>query len=124
MDIKLILGDITKIPTDVIVNSANPSLMRGGGVCGAIHKAAGIELEKECLELKKSRGIDRLPIGEIIVTKAYNLPTKFVIHTVGPKNNGIDDINFLKKCYTNSIIKADELKANSISFPSDLKNTH
>ena len=98
--------------------------MRGGGVCGAIHKAAGIELEKECLELKKSRGIDKLPIGKVIVTKAYNLPTKFVIHTVGPKNNGLDDINLLKNCYINSIRKADELKVSSISFPAISTNIY
>jgi O-acetyl-ADP-ribose deacetylase (regulator of RNase III) len=117
MKLKLILGDITNIPTDVIVNSANPFLMKGSGVCGAIHKAAGINLEKECLELKKSRSIDKLPIGEVIVTKAYNLHAKFVIHTVGPKNDGKDDLNLLKNCYINSIRKADELKANSIYFP-------
>jgi O-acetyl-ADP-ribose deacetylase (regulator of RNase III) len=113
----LAVGDITKIPVDIIVNSANRSLMRGSGVCGAIHKAAGRELEKECLEIKERLGLAFLPIGEIIVTKAYNLPAKYVIHTVGAKNNGLEDISLIKNCYINSLMKAEDLKASSISFP-------
>ena len=124
MEIRLIKGDITKIPADIIVNSANKSLMRGGGVCGAIHKAAGIDLQIECLELKRKKGIDWLPIGEILVTNAYNLPAKYIIHTVGPKNNGTDDITILRNCYINSIRKADELKVRSISFPAIATNIY
>jgi O-acetyl-ADP-ribose deacetylase len=117
MKIKIIKGDITSIPVDIIVNSANKSLMKGSGVCGAIHTKAGIELVKECMEIKKKQNISFLPIGEIIVTKAYNLPAKYVIHTVGAKNNGREDISLIKNCYRNSLEKAEELKVRSISFP-------
>lgn len=113
--IVLILGDITKIPTDVIVNSANKSLLAGSGVCGAIHKVAGPELEQECLELKKELNIKFLKTGDHIVTKAYRLPAKWVIHTVGPKYN--EDIHLLKWCYIRSIVNADDIGAKSISFP-------
>ena len=123
MKTTLLLADITKTPADVIVNSAHKSLFRGSGVCGAIHKAAGQELEKECLEKKDKLGIKWLGVGEVLVTKAYNLPAKYVIHTVGPKN-GVDDINLLKKCYINSIKKADELQAESISFPAIATNIY
>jgi O-acetyl-ADP-ribose deacetylase len=98
--------------------------MRGGGVCGAIHKEAGIDLEKECMELKRKRGIDWLPIGEAVATKAYDLPAKHVIHTVGPKNNGKDDVSLLKDCYVNSIELADSLGAESISFPAIATNIY
>ena len=124
MKIELIHGDITKIQADVIVNSANRSLMRGGGICGAIHKAAGIEMEKECMEYKKQNNIDWLPIGEVMSTKGHNLPAKHVIHTVGPKNNGKDDINLLKNCYINSIKHADKLGHKSICFPAIATNIY
>lgn len=116
MQIKLIQGDITKHPVDVIVNSANKSLMRGGGVCGAIHKVAGVELEKECLALKQSLGFNWLPVGQTVVTKAHNLPASYVIHTVGPKVTQ-DDVSLLFHCYMNSILEAEKLQASSISFP-------
>ncbi len=117
LTVNMNLGDITKIPVDIIVNSANRSLMRGSGVCGAIHKVAGKELEKECMEIKAKLGLDFLSIGETIVTKAYNLPARYVIHTVGAKNNGKEDILLIKNCYYNSLRKAEELKVSSISFP-------
>jgi O-acetyl-ADP-ribose deacetylase len=123
VQVKLILGDITKYPSDIIVNSANRSLMRSGGVCGAIHKASGIELEKECLHIKKEKGFDWLGIGEIITTKAYNLAHKYVIHTVGPKK-GKDDTSLLINCYLNSLREGDKLKAKSISFPAIATNIY
>lgn len=117
MKIKIIKENITSFPVDIIVNSANTALYKGIGVCGAIHTVAGKELEKECMELKKREGFEFLPIGEAVVTKAYNLPAKYVIHTVGAKNNGMEDISLIKNCYKNSLLKAEELKAKSISFP-------
>jgi O-acetyl-ADP-ribose deacetylase (regulator of RNase III) len=120
MKTTLLIADITQASTDVIVNSAHKSLFRGSGVCGAIHKAAGPELEKECLE---KRGTKFLGVGEVLVTNAYNLPAKHVIHTVGPRQ-GVDNISLLKNCYINSIKKADELKAESISFPAIATNIY
>jgi O-acetyl-ADP-ribose deacetylase len=117
MIIKIIKYDITSFPVDIIVNSANKSLMKGSGVCGAIHSKAGIELGKECMNIKKKQNISFLSIGNIIVTRAYNLPAKYVIHTVGANNNGREDISLIKNCYRNSLKKAEELKVKSISFP-------
>ena len=123
VQVKLIQGDITKHPADIIVNSANKSLMRGSGVCGAIHAIAGVELEKECLLLKQERGFDWLSVGEVIVTKAYNLPHNYVIHTVGPRK-GKEDTSLLLNCYLNSLKEADNLKAKSISFPAIATNIY
>ena len=118
--ISLILGDITKIPVDVIVNSANKNLTAGSGVCGAIHKAAGPKLEQECQRLKKSLKMEFMKTGDLCVTKAYNLPAKWVIHTVGPKDNEnriYEGISLLGWCYIRSIVNAEDMKAESISFP-------
>ena len=82
MNINLIQGDITELEIDCIVNAANEKLQPGGGVCGSIHKAAGPELAKECLK------IGNCGIGEARITKAYNLPVKHVIHTVGTTCHG------------------------------------
>ena len=119
MNIFIIKGDITKLRVDAIVNAANPSLLGGGGVDGAIHRAAGPELNKECLKLRKSKYPNGLPRGESVVTKAYNLPSEFVIHTVGPRY-GLDyqEDNILKRCYLNSLKLADSLCLKSIAFPS------
>ncbi len=123
----LILGDITKIPADVIVNSANKSLLAGSGVCGALHKAAGPKLEKECQELKAQLNIKFLKTGDHIVTNAYKLPAKWVIHTVGPKHNENilhEGIKMLRWCYIRSIVNADDLGAASISFPAISTGNH
>ncbi len=117
MDIVLVKGDITKLKVDAIVNAANPLLLGGGGVDGAIHRAAGPELKRECLEIRKTRYPEGLPRGEAVITKGYNLPAKFVIHTAGPRF-GIDDESLLEKCYITSLKLADEKRLESVAFPS------
>jgi O-acetyl-ADP-ribose deacetylase (regulator of RNase III) len=114
--IKLIRGDITQIEADAIVNAANSSLMGGGGVDGAIHLAAGPGLLEECKKIREERLPDGLQTGMAVLTKAYNLPAKFVIHTVGPIYNK-DDINLLRKCYLNSLKLAEENNCRKILFP-------
>ncbi len=117
MDIILVKGDITKLRVDAIVNAANPSLLGGGGVDGAIHRAAGPELKSECLELRRTKYPKGLPRGEAVITKGYELPAKFVIHTVGPRF-GVDDETLLENCYLNSLKLADEKRFESVAFPS------
>ncbi len=106
-------GDITKEATDAIVNAANNYLTPGGGVSGAIHRAAGPELAKECAKLGGCK------TGEAKITLGYNLPAKYVIHTVGPVYSGKpSDKAYLEQCYKNSLLLADKKGLESISFPS------
>jgi len=111
-DIEIVEGDITKLEVDAIVNAANTWLQGGGGVDGAIHRAAGPGLEREC------RMIGRCPTGEARITKGYELPAKHVIHTVGPVWNGGDrgEDGLLENCYRSSLALAREAGVRTIAF--------
>jgi O-acetyl-ADP-ribose deacetylase (regulator of RNase III) len=112
--IELTRGDITKLRVDAIVNAANESLLGGGGVDGAIHRAAGPSLLEEC------RKIGGCPTGEARITKGYRLPARYVIHTAGPVwfGGGHGEDEALRKCYWNSLNLAEQNEIQTLAFPS------
>jgi len=116
--IKIVKGDITTLAVDAIVNAANQVMLGGGGVDGAIHRAAGRELYEACLNVPEVRGV-RCPTGEARITPGFNLPAKFVIHTVGPvyRDGQHDEPEKLANCYRNSLTLAAENGCHSIAFP-------
>jgi O-acetyl-ADP-ribose deacetylase (regulator of RNase III) len=114
---EVIKGDITKIIVDAIVNAANTSLLGGGGVDGAIHRAGGVAILNECKKIVTRQG--GCKAGEAVITTAGNLPAKFVIHTVGPVWNGGEknERQKLEDCYRNSLQLAEDNNCTSIAFP-------
>jgi O-acetyl-ADP-ribose deacetylase (regulator of RNase III) len=118
--IEVIQGDITVLNVDVIVNAANSGLLGGGGVDGAIHRAAGPGLLEECTKLAASRPAGRAcPAGEAVFTGAYKLPCKKVIHTVGPvwRGGGGGEAELLSSCYRKSLLLAEKAGFKTIAFP-------
>ncbi|AZG48531.1 O-acetyl-ADP-ribose deacetylase [Gordonia insulae] len=116
--IDVITGDITSVRTDAIVNAANSSLLGGGGVDGAIHRAGGPAILRECRVLRETSLPSGLESGAAVATTAGDLPARWVIHTVGPVYSTREDrSSILRSCYTRSLRLADALGARSIAFP-------
>lgn len=117
MSITLVRGDITKQEMDVIVNAANSSLLGGGGVDGAIHKAGGPKILEACRAIRARQG--ECKVGEAVITPGGNLPARYVIHTVGPVWQGGDrsEPQLLANCYRNSLLLARSHGLSTIAFP-------
>jgi len=115
--IEIIKGDITQLNVDAIVNAANSSLLGGGGVDGAIHRAGGPSIVEECRKIVAKQGY--LKAGNAVITKAGHLPARFVIHTVGPIWTGGKECEEIKlsRCYRNSLLLAVENNLKTIAFP-------
>lgn len=115
--INVVLGDITKIAVDAIVNAANSSLLGGGGVDGAIHRAGGPAILEECRKIRAKQG--GCKIGEAVITGAGNLPAKYVIHTVGPHwhNGDNNETELLTNAYRNCFKLIAEYEIETVSFP-------
>ncbi len=118
MRLEAVAGDITRQEVDAVVNAANSSLLGGGGVDGAIHRAGGPGILAECQELRRTRLPDGLPTGDAVATTAGRLPARWVIHTVGPVHSAREDRSaLLRSCYRRSLEVARELGAASVAFP-------
>jgi O-acetyl-ADP-ribose deacetylase len=118
--ILVVVGDITKQDVTAIVNAANSTLLGGGGVDGAIHRAGGPPILKECQQIRKTTYPNGLPAGQAVITTGGNLPAKYVIHTVGPVYGRQPDreAELLAACYQNSLLLARQHDVSSIAFPS------
>src|SRR5690554_3818036 len=118
MEIEAVRGDITREHVDAVVNAANSSLLGGGGVDGAIHRAAGPGLLEECMELRRTELPDGLPVGEAVPTAGHALSADWVIHTVGPNaNRGQTDPALLASCFTSALRVAADVGASTVAFP-------
>ena len=118
--VSVVVGDITRQDVTAIVNAANSTLLGGGGVDGAIHRAGGPEIRKECQEIRRTVYPDGLPSGQAVITTGGNLPAKYVIHTVGPIYGHQPDreAELLAACYQNSLLLARQHPISSVAFPS------
>jgi O-acetyl-ADP-ribose deacetylase (regulator of RNase III) len=118
--VSVVVGDITKQDVEAIVNAANSSLLGGGGVDGAIHRAGGPAILEACRDIRRTRFPQGLPTGEAVVTTGGNLPALYVIHTVGPiyREQGGQEAELLANCYHNSLTLAVEKNVTSVAFPS------
>ncbi len=118
MKIEAVLGDITTQQVDAIVNAANSSLLGGGGVDGAIHRAAGPRLLAACRDLRRTELPDGLPVGDAVATEGFDLPARWVIHTVGPNRHaGQTDPALLERAFGSSLDLAARLGARSVALP-------
>jgi O-acetyl-ADP-ribose deacetylase len=118
VQITVVRGDITRQQVDAIVNAANSTLLGGGGVDGAIHRAGGPAVLAACRELRAGTHRDGLPSGQAVATTAGNLPARWVIHTVGPVYSvSADRSSLLRSCYVESLRVAAELGAATVAFP-------
>lgn len=116
--VELSKGDITLQSVDAVVNAANSSLLGGGGVDGAIHRAAGPGLLAACRELRRTSLPDGLPVGEAVATGGFELPARWVIHTVGPNRYaGQTDPELLRSCFMSSLNVARDIGAATVAFP-------
>ena len=119
MSIEIVIADITRLDVDAIVNAANSTLLGGGGVDGAIHRAAGPALLEACRRLPQVQAGVRCPTGEARLTPGFNLAARYVIHTVGPvwRGGSHDEPSLLASCYQESMALAIEHAVESIAFP-------
>jgi O-acetyl-ADP-ribose deacetylase (regulator of RNase III) len=117
--VTVVVGDITKQDVEAIVNAANSSLLGGGGVDGAIHRAGGPEILEQCRDLRRTRFPQGLPTGEAVITTGGKLKALYVIHTVGPiyGEQGGKEAELLANCYHNSLTLAVEKNLSSVAFP-------
>jgi O-acetyl-ADP-ribose deacetylase (regulator of RNase III) len=118
--VSVVVGDITRQHVTAILNAANSTLLGGGGVDGAIHRAGGPEILKECQEIRRTVYPDGLPTGQAVITTGGNLPARYVIHTVGPIYGQQPNLQakLLAACYQNSLLLAHQHSISSIAFPS------